>query len=545
MAITVANGFPADATGDSHTIPNATPGPFPAGDDGGYTVVVTDAVGTQLESEIARLRVTSNPLEFIQHPSGAQKYVGESHTFEVSVAGYQGTPTYQWMKDSLPVTGAETFQLVLDPLALTDTGIYTCRVGDDDRPPLPYANSANAVLEVADPLAITGDLGDANLYVGEAFNATASFAGGLGTQVFQWYKDAIPIPSGTLATFDIPAVGLGDTGKYRCDVSDSRGIPLSTNFSWLSVFPPATIATQPASADLLEGDDHVLSIETTAGGGAGDLHYAWTLDSVAVGDDRPVIEILRASAIHAGTYRCEITDEEGRLPGGIVESDDAVITVDVPFRIPPGGQPQAATICRGTSHIFQMYTLGADGAVTYQWLFDDGSGTEVPISGAVSSALDLTNCDVDDVGLYTVLAKDDMGTPGNSSDDVTLTSASAQLLVVEPMSITGQPASVEVGEGAPAVFVVVVSDGVGSISYQWQVNGVDITDATTAGLIISSATQDDVADSYVCIVSDDLQQLTSAPASLTLIVGQPAAGALAIALLIASLALAARTCARS
>ena len=138
-----------------------------------------------------------------------------------------------------------------------------------------------------------------------------------------------------------------------------------------------------------------------------------------------------------------------------------------------------------------------------------------------------------------------MGTPGNSSDDVTLTSASAQLLVVEPMSITGQPASVEVGEGAPAVFVVVVSDGVGSISYQWQVNGVDITDATTAGLIISSATQDDVADSYVCIVSDDLQQLTSAPASLTLIVGQPAAGALAIALLIASLALAARTCARS
>lgn len=61
----------------------------------------------------------------------------------------------------------------------------------------------------------------------------------------------------------------------------------------------------------------------------------------------------------------------------------------------------------------------------------------------------------------------------------------------------------------------------GTLSYQWQKNGLDLADgghysgATTSTLTISNANEDDVGD-YRCVVTADCGSMTSDAASLTL-----------------------------
>jgi methionine-rich copper-binding protein CopC len=88
-----------------------------------------------------------------------------------------------------------------------------------------------------------------------------------------------------------------------------------------------------------------------------------------------------------------------------------------------------------------------------------------------------------------------------------------------PPSITKQPANASVKAGAAVTFTVSAT-GTGSLSYQWQLNGVDlvngadISGATTDMLKIKNA-QAANAGSYSVIVSDTSSSVSSATATLT------------------------------
>ncbi len=526
----------AGATGTMLVIPSALPGnPSTGGHEGDYTVVVTDAAGSTVESARARLNIAADPIEFMVQPQGARKYVGESHAMLVVATGGTGnTFTYQWFKDGILLTNKTSFVLTLDPLQITDSGVYYCEVGEMGVRPdlLPCAYSANAIVEVAAPLQVTGDLGEFNLYAGEPFTATSTYAGGLGVQRFRWYKGATLLPSETAGALTIPAVSLADTGKYRCDVLDDRNVALSTTFAWLNVYSPLAISAQPVGASLLEGDSHNLEVAVNAATGIGELHYQWTKDGMPVGPDSPILALSNVTEEDSAVYACEITDVEGRLPGGILVSDNATIDVDVPFQIPALGNPVSASVYRGDEHIFQTFTRGAEGTVAYQWFFE---GAAIP--GANSSAFTIPNCDTVDAGLYSVSVTDNLGTPADPLDDITLTSAQAQLSIVSPMAITQQPISQVVPRGDNATFSVVVEGGIGTLAYQWQRNGQNIAGATEGALTLLSVIEVNEA-TYSCVIADERQTVTSEGATLALEVGAPVAGAAGLAAMAALLALA-------
>jgi hypothetical protein len=524
------------ATGIMLVVPSSLPGnPANGGNEGDYTVVVTDAAGSTVESAKARLSIAADPIEFMVQPGSARKYVGESHAMLVVATGGTGNQfTYQWYKDGVELTGKESFVLTLDPLQLTDSGVYYCEVGELGVRPalLPYAYTANAVVEVAPPLQTTGDLGEFNLYTGETFTVAAEYAGGLGVQRFRWYKGAGLISGATDGSLTIPSVTLADVGKYRCDVLDDRNVPLSTTFAWLNVFAPLAITAQPLGASLLEGDDHLLEVGVGAGTGVGELHYQWTKDSQPFGSDSPLLALNDVTVDDAATYACEVTDAEGRLPGGLLMSNNAVVAVDVPFQIPALGNPTSASVYRGEDQIFQCFTRGAEGTVAYQWFYDGGA-----IAGANSSALEIPNCATTDEGLYSVSVTDNMGTPADTGDDITLTSAQAQLTVVDPMAITQQPLSQVASRGTNATFSIVVGGGIGTLGYQWQRNGQDMNGATEAALTLINVDEDNEA-TYTCVISDERESITSQGATLVLALGAPVAGATGLAALAAVIVLA-------
>lgn len=83
-------------------------------------------------------------------------------------------------------------------------------------------------------------------------------------------------------------------------------------------------------------------------------------------------------------------------------------------------------------------------------------------------------------------------------------------------SITGQPSSQTVAVGEPAIFSV-AAIGSGAMSYQWLKNGLPIAGATQATYVTPVSTYGDSGSSFSVSISNYLGELTSSPASLTVI----------------------------
>ncbi|HWY29867.1 MAG TPA: LamG-like jellyroll fold domain-containing protein, partial [Candidatus Acidoferrum sp.] len=85
--------------------------------------------------------------------------------------------------------------------------------------------------------------------------------------------------------------------------------------------------------------------------------------------------------------------------------------------------------------------------------------------------------------------------------------------VADP-KITSQPANVEVGLGGTAAFTVGAT-GLASLSFQWQLNGFNVANATNATLTLTNV-QPVLIGSYAAVVSDTNGFSTSASALLTI-----------------------------
>jgi sugar lactone lactonase YvrE len=170
-------------------------------------------------------------------------------------------------------------------------------------------------------------------------------------------------------------------------------------------------------------------------------------------------------------------------------------------------QPLSLTLIAGSDLVL---TVGASGSppLTYQWLFN---GT--PISGATRSVYVRTNVQTADAGAYTVNVTDGAAN---------VTTSNAATLTVDPApvsSITKQPETQTVNAGATVVFTV--ADSAPS-TYQWQFNGVNLSDSGaisgSAGpqLVISGASAADIGD-YACIVTTSGSPAQSDSAGLLVI----------------------------
>ncbi len=83
-----------------------------------------------------------------------------------------------------------------------------------------------------------------------------------------------------------------------------------------------------------------------------------------------------------------------------------------------------------------------------------------------------------------------------------------------PLSITTQPQSVGVIEGQPATFTV-VPDGTPPYTYQWEMNGTALANATNTAYTISRVYRADNGAKFDVVVTGATGTLTSSPATLT------------------------------
>jgi len=161
------------------------------------------------------------------------------------------------------------------------------------------------------------------------------------------------------------------------------------------------------------------------------------------------------------------------------------------------GQPQTNIVAAiGSVGFFAVDSIGAP-----QNLYWRRNGTIIP--GATRRTLDVHNVQQSDLGLYSVIISNSMGSV-----------TSSVVILDTQMVITNQPADLLASVGGTATFTVGLTNGVAPYSYQWKFNGANV------GANSSSYTVNDAqvanAGGYTVVVTDSLgQSVTSAQGSLT------------------------------
>ncbi len=449
-------------------------------DAGSYSVIVTNMAGT-VTSSSATLTVNVPP-SITTQPSSYTVVQGTNVTFSVAASG-TATLYYQWYKSGVAVSGATGSSLVLSSVQSADAGSYTVIVTNMAG----MVTSSAASLTVNVPPAITTQ--PSSYTVNQGTNVTFSVAAsGTATLYYQWYKGGVAVSGATGATLTLNNVQSSHAGSYSVMVTNMAGTVTSSSAT-LTVNVPPSITTQPASLTVVQGSNAMFTVAVT---GTLPLSYQWLKNGASIsGANSATLSLLYVQASDVATYSVVVTNVAGQAT-----STAAALAVNIPPTITT--HPASIVSAQGSNVTFSVAASGTT-PLSYQWY---KNGTSV--SGATSATLALNNVQSANAGSYYAIVTNVAGT---------ITSSTATLTVNNAPVFTSQPADVVSAQGSNVSFTVVVS-GATPLNYQWYKDGVEISHATNASLILANVQTDDEGSYYV-FASNVAGNATSASATLT------------------------------
>jgi len=227
-----------DATTDTLSFENATDALT-----GDYYVVVSNAYGSDT-SAIAAVNVTSGTVAptITVNPLGAQKLVGESHTFTVLANGTSPLD-YDWHKNGESIGAANASSLTLSDLTLADAGSFTVVVSNSAG----SEESLPAILEVwskpaitTEPLSVMADPGSEVI-----LSVTAT---GFPEPTYKWYRNGALLVGEEASTLTLSSVSLADVGIYQVDAINAAGIARSATVAVNVISPLALTSAFPSTS---------------------------------------------------------------------------------------------------------------------------------------------------------------------------------------------------------------------------------------------------------------------------------------------------------
>lgn len=471
-------------------------------DAGDYWLQVTSSCGNTISNTATltvqqRIVITQQPQDITVCPAG---------TLNLSVIATGTITDYQWKRNGVVVgTGSPTYSV--DPfIAATHAGSYTCELTNVCE----TVTTDVAIVTAGDVTNVT-IVGDVTACEGANANLAVIAAGS--NLTYKWYKgttllaDGARIGGSQTASLTINGLLLSDAGTYKCEVLGTCGFD-DDNTPILTVQPKTAITTEPASTSVLVGNNATFT--TTATGS--NITYQWYKGAGIIvdgadysGTDTPVLTVLNADLLDAGTFKCVVNGY-----CGVVETKPATLTVLTSTVIIT--QPVTPiTICQGNGFTIFIQTSGA--GHTYQWKRDadvlvDGGG----IVGSQTASLTISNAQPNQSGAYTCVV-----------NGVEISSAS--VVTVNPTTIIStNPVGGTKCEGDTHILSVTATGS--NLTYEWFKNnvttGVSANEYTLGPLAAGDAA------TYHCVVKGTCGDVPSSGATLTvnsnaIVNGQPPA----------------------
>lgn len=181
--------------------------------------------------------------QILQSP--ASQTVTNGSTVALAVLVQSRYPvSFQWQKDGVNLTGANSSTLTLANVASGDQGAYRAVVTNA----YGTATSASATLTVTQVLAapaITGQPVSQTVAIGgnAAFSVSAT---GTAPLLYQWLLNGTALLNQTNASLSLNNVGPAAQGQYRVSVSNTAGTTNSSAASLTVLSPPASFVAYPS-----------------------------------------------------------------------------------------------------------------------------------------------------------------------------------------------------------------------------------------------------------------------------------------------------------
>lgn len=323
-----------------------------------------------------------------------------------------------------------------------------------------------------------------------------SDADGLGSLSYLWLADGVAIAGATEDTYVLTAEEQGAAISVEISYTDDGGIAETVQ----SMATAAVSATNTAgtgsvfiTGSVTEGQTLTATDTLTDADGLGTLSYRWMADGEVIsGATASSYRLTQAEVGKVINVEIYYTDDGGTTERVSSAATSAVVNVN---QAPVGTVSITGTPRQSDSLTADVSLTDADGLgrLSYQWQADG-----VDIAGATGQNYTLTQAEVGRAVSVTVSYTDGEGTQETVVSTETVAVSNVNDAPTGLVDITG---TATLGSTLDAdVSRLSDADGLGTLSYQWQANGIDIDGATGSSFSPDTAqlvgTQISVAVSY-------------------------------------------------
>ncbi len=397
------------------------------------------------------LPAASSAPSISKQPASQTVVAGKSATFSVT-AGGTAPLSYQWSKNTSPISGATSASYTTPATTASDSGSqFTVTITNT----LGSVKSAPATLTVNVPASIVTQPTTQTVVIGQAATFTV-VAAGTSPLTYQWKKNGSQISGATLSSYTTPVTAATDNGEsFTVTVTNVAG-SVTSQSAVLTVNSPPSVTKQPASQTVADGKSATFSV--TAAGTA-PLSYQWSKNTSPIsGATLATYTTPVTSGLDNGSqFTVTVTNSLGS-----VTSATATLTVNVPPSIVT--QPAGQTVVVGQAATFTVVAAGTS-PFTYQWKKNGSQIKGATLSSYATPVTTLSNSGES----FTVTVTNVAGTATSNAAILTVTPP-------VPPSITTQPVSQTIVAGQTATFSITAT-GTAPLSYQWTENGISISGA--------------------------------------------------------------------
>lgn len=470
-----------------------------------YTVTATSTNGCTASDKVIVNFTTGGPasISIADSPTGSI-CSGTSITFTATPTN-GGVATYQWRLNGTDITGATNSTYITSSLVSTDaiicrmTSGLSCATGSPAT-----SNSITKTVYPSVPVSISiAASPNGGVCPGTSVTFTASPSNGGGTPAYQWKKNVTNIAGATTTAYTSSTLVTGDTitCTLTSSVSCPSGNPATSNSIAMTVssaLAASIIITASPGLTICPGTSVTFTATSTNGGTPG---YQWKKNGTTIAGATNSTYTSTALA-NNDNITCDMTSSLSCATGSPATSNTLTMIVNssLPVSVIIAASP-AATVCSGTSVTLTATPSNGGSTPTYQW---KNNGTN--ISGETNFAFTsstLANSDA----ITCMLTSSSTCATGSPATSNTVT------MTVNPnlpasLNIAANPSGA-VCSGNSVTFTATPTNGGGAPTYQWQVNGTDISGETNSTYISSSLAN---ADAITCVMTSALSCVTSSPA---------------------------------
>ena len=403
---------------------------------------VTAVVTTSLASGVS-ISASANPI-----CTGAQV------TFTATPVAGGTSPTYQWYKNTLPVTTGPSYNYTPangDVVYVVMTSNAACATGSPAT-----SNSITMVVNSLVGATVSVEASQNTVCAGTSVTFTPTPVGGGATPSYQWIKNSAAVATGSTYTY-VPINGDAVRVVMTSSLSCATGSPATSNSISMTVNP-----TTAASVSVAVNNNNICSgtsatFTATPVGGGDTPSYQWYKNNSAV-TTGPTYTYV---PVNGDVVKVVMTSNATCATGNPATSNSITMVVNPMITASVSVAANQNNVCAGTSVIFTATPTGGGGTPSYQWYKNT-----VPASTGATYSYTPVNGDI----VYAVMTSSTTCSTGSPATSNSVTT------VVKPLVGAAGPISGPIlftpGTTGIAYSVAAIAN---ATSYVWAYTGTGVT----------------------------------------------------------------------